>query len=93
MKRDTVLILVLLFVAAVIAVAIWLMPLPAHAEGSRLYPYAGAVYRIEDGLHPRPWLEGGAAYSLGPLAPSLTLQVPVSGQFAPAVELRLRIKL
>lgn len=92
MKRDVVLIAALLIIAAFFAAAIWLMPLPAHAS-DRVYPYVGAVYRIEDGLHPRPWLEGGAAYSLGPIAPSLTLQVPVSGQFAPAVELRLRIKL
>lgn len=66
---------------------------PAHSEPSRLYPYMGTVYRMEDGLSPRMWAEVGSAYSLGPLAPSVTLQAPLSGKFAPAVEVRVRVKL
>lgn len=71
--------------------AAWVIP--SYSEESRVYPYAGGMYRFETGLAPRLYAEGGLAYSLGPLAPSLTLQVPVTGKFAVGGELRLRIKL
>lgn len=93
MKRDDLVVIAALgFILLFALGVVWLMPLPAHAE-SRVYPFVGAMYRVETGLAPRPWLEGGAAVSYGPIAPSLTLQIPVTGQFSPGVEFRVRVKL
>lgn len=92
MRRGDLVSLAAVLLLTLFAVgAVWV--LPSHAEESRIYPFAGAAYRFETGLYPRLYIEGGAAYSLGPIAPSLTLQVPVTGKLAVGGELRLRIKL
>lgn len=83
------------FVAGLALLCLLALGRPAHAE-SRIYPFAGPMYRFESGQSARLWGEVGAAYSLGRIAPSVTgqLAVPEAGRKgAVGVEFRLRVKL
>lgn len=89
MKRDNVLVAAVLLLTLFAVGVVWIVP--SHAE-DRIYPFAGAMYRFETGVNPRLYFESGAALSLGPVAPSFTLQVPVTGKIAVGGELRVRMK-
>lgn len=90
MKRDFVSLAAVLILALFAVGAVWV--LPSHAEPSRFYPYTGLVLHVEDGLKPRPWAELGTSYSLGRLAPSVTGQLALNGQFTVGADIRLRYK-
>ncbi len=73
--------------------ALLLLPLKAHAEPSRLYPYTGLRYRMQDGEAPKVRAEFGVACSLGRFAPSLTASAGLDSKWSPGLDVGLRFKL
>lgn len=92
MKKDTVAVVAILWVAAFFGAVLWLYPVRAHAD-SRVYPYVGIRYRIESSEAPKARAEIGAAFSAGRLAPAVTGSVALNGRFSPGVDLSLRWRL
>lgn len=90
MRRDTVAIAAVLMLAMIMAGLIW--TIPARAD-TRLYPYAGLKYRMQDSERPRLRAELGTAFSAGRFAPSVTGSLGLSGSLSPGLEVGLRVRL
>lgn len=90
MKRDID--LGFFLIVAIVAYGfLAMLNLPAHSA-DRIYPYTGLKYRVQESEAPVLRAELGAAYSLGPIAPSLTGSVALNGKLSPGLEIGLRVR-
>lgn len=94
MRRDTIAVAAILFLALFLGAVIWLVPLTVFAE-DRFYPYAEVSFRFESAKEPRPWASLGLPVACGRFAPSASIGVapPAHGEpLAARGEVALRYK-